>query len=153
MNKRIIAIIAVFSLLFGMNLTSCSKKPQNLEEYLQKNEDAMERIEALSQKSGLDVSIEGNNVVYKYDISNIEDVTEEIATDDLMIKTLNSSLDGAAEDFKDLCTELEKESSISGIIISVTYTYKDTELVSRQFSSEGVVNDSDTAASDSESAS
>ncbi|MBE6041448.1 MAG: DUF4854 domain-containing protein [Clostridiales bacterium] len=133
-KKKVLSLLICFTMLMSIFITACSKGPATLEEYISKDQEAKDQIETTAESSGLSVSIEGNNVVYTYDLQNMSGVTADIAKDDTMKSTLESALDSAAATFENLCAQLEKESEISGIQIIVNYTYGDETIVTKTFS-------------------
>ena len=85
------------------------------------------------------VNFKGNDVVYTYDLSSINNVTEEVIKSDMMKEQLASALDSTADTFVGLCKQLEEESKIEGIQIIVNYTYGDEVIVTKTFNSSGAV--------------
>lgn len=150
-NKRLISILMMLAVMMSMLLASCESKPKTLEEFVNNDEEAMEDIQETADESGLKVEIKENDVIYSYDISDYEGMTEEIAKGDQMIKALDAALDDAGETFTDLCKDLEEESGIEGVRIMVNYTYKDDELVSKTYDKSGIA-DSGSAADKEEAA-
>ena len=138
-RKSLISIIMVMTLLMALMMSSCEKKPETLEEFVNSNEDSMEDIQKTADESGLKVSIKGNEVTYSYDISDYDGMTEEIAKGDQMKKALEDALNDASATFTGLCGDLEEESGIEGVTIKVNYTYKDENLITKVYDKSGIV--------------
>ena len=105
-----------------------------LEQYIKNDKDAMNSIYSAGEEAGMEVSIEGNMVVYSYDIAQIDSVTEEIALGE---NTRLSLMEGIAENkdtFNGIRTKLETETGIRNITIRVIYKYNGDILVTKDFS-------------------
>lgn len=137
MKKSVIALVIVLSMLFGITLTSCAKKPQDLESFIKNNDEVKEEIQSAADTAGLSVDIKGNEVTYSYDVSGIEGIDEETIKEPAMLETLQSTLDSQSESFVDLCKKLEEQTGFTGIKMIVTYTYGDEVLATQTFTSEG----------------
>ena len=118
--------------------TSCSK-PKTIEEYVKNDADAMEEVQSAADSAGLEVSFSGNDVIYTYDLSSLDGVTEDVIKSDLMIEQLTSALESTSDTFAGLCKELEEQSKIEGVQIVVNYTYGEETIVTKTFNSSGVV--------------
>ena len=118
--------------------TSCSK-PKTIEEYVKNDEKAMEEVQSAADSAGLEVSFSGNDVIYTYDLSTLDGVTEDVIKSDMMIEQLTSALDSTADTFAGLCKELEEQSKIEGVQIVVNYTFGDETIVTKTFNSSGAV--------------
>jgi molybdopterin converting factor small subunit len=146
-RKSLIAFIVVLTMLTVPFFSSCSKKPETIEEYLANQPESMEDLKQNAEKSGLELSISGNDITYSYDISSYEDMTEELAKSDKIVEALGDALEDSEDNFSDLCSKLEEESNIEGIRIIVKYSYGDEELVSKSFTASGA-EDSDSSKKD-----
>ena len=118
--------------------TACSS-PKTIEEYINKDKEAAEQVQKAADTAGLTVDFSGNDVVYTYDLSSINNVTEDVIKSDMMKEQLASALDSTSDKFVGLCKQLEEESKISGIQIVVNYTYGDEVIVTKTFNSSGTV--------------
>lgn len=141
MNKRkIVALIITMSLMMSMLLASCgSKEPPTLESYISNNEQAQEQINKTADEAGLEVAITGNDVIYTFDLTKVDGVTEEIAKSEAMTESLDAALVKTAEKFSGLCAKLEEESKLEGVQILVNYSYDGDVIVSKTFNSSGIV--------------
>lgn len=136
-KKSVIALVLALSLLFGLGLTSCAKKAETLEDFLQSNDDVKEEIQNAADSAGLSVEIKGNDVTYSYDLSSLNVADEKILKEPEMIEKLEASVDDQKSTYVDLCKQLEEKTGFTGIKMTVNYTYGDEVLVSRTFTSEG----------------
>ena len=140
MNKKgFIALLLTFVMSLSMIATSCSKTPQTIEEYINNDKESMEKVQEAADTAGLEVSFSGNDVVYSYDLSTIDGVTEEVIKSDIMKEQLTSALDSTGDTFVGLCKQLEEESKIEGIQIVINYKYGDEIIVTKTFNSSGAV--------------
>jgi signal transduction protein with GAF and PtsI domain len=137
-KKKIVSILIILTMVMATLLSACNKAPKTIEEYLANDPDAMDEIKKNAEKSGLEVSVSGNDITYSYDISSYEDMTEEMANNETVVKALGDALDDSADNFSDLCKKLEEESNIEGVRIIVRYNYGDKELVSKTYTSSGI---------------
>lgn len=138
-KKGLLALLLSFVMMMSVMASGCSNSPKTLEEYIQNNKEAAEEVQSAADTAGLALSFSGNDVIYSYDLSTLDNVTEEVAKSDMMVEQLGSALDGTSETFVGLCKQLEEESKIEGIQIVVNYTYGDEVLVTKTFNSSGVV--------------
>ena len=136
-KKSLLAVL--LSLVMIVAMTACSSAPKTIEEYVENDKEAQEQVQSAADQSGLAVDFSGNDVIYTYDLSTIENVTEEVAKSDLMVEQLSAALQSTEGTFANLCEQLEKESKIEGVQIVVNYTYGDEVIVSKTFNSSGVV--------------
>ena len=137
-RKGLIALLISLVMMLSVFTTACGG-PKTIEEYVKNDKDAQEQLDKVAESQGLAVDITGNDVVYTYDISSIDGVTEEIGTSDLMKDQLASALDNVSDQFVGLCKQLEEESKITGVQIIINYTYGDNVLVTKTFNSSGAV--------------
>ena len=137
-RKSIVAMLLAFVMTFSLMATACGS-PKTIEEYINKDKDAAEQVQKAADTAGLTVNFRENDVVYTYDLSSINNVTEEVIKSDMMKEQLASALDSTADTFVGLCKQLEEESKIEGIQIIVNYTYGDEVIVTKTFNSSGAV--------------
>ncbi len=139
MKKRsIIAFLLCFVMMLSVFLTACGS-PKTIEEYIGKNKEAAEEVQQAADTAGLAVDFSGNDVIYTYDISTIDGVTEEVGKSDMMIEQLGAALDSQGNTFVGLCKQLEEESKIEGVQIIINYTFGEEVLVTKTFNSSGAV--------------
>lgn len=136
-RKGLFAVLLSLVLIIAM--TACNSSPKTIEEYINKDKEAQEQVQQAADQAGLTVAFKGNDVIYTYDLSSIENVTEEVIKSDIMVDQLTSTLESTGDTFSGLCKQLEEESKIEGIQIVVNYTYGDEVIVTKTFNSSGVV--------------
>jgi uncharacterized phage infection (PIP) family protein YhgE len=137
-RKSIVAMLLAFVMTFSLMATACGS-PKTIEEYINKDKDAAEQVQKAADTAGLTVNFKENDVVYTYDLSSINNVTEEVIKSDMMKEQLASALDSTADTFVGLCKQLEEESKIEGVQIVVNYTYGDEIIITKTFNSSGAV--------------
>ena len=137
-RKSMVALLLAFVMSFSLMATACSS-PKTIEEYINKDKEAAEQVQKAADTAGLTVDFSGNDVVYTYDLSSVNNVTEDVIKSDMMKEELASALDSTSDKFVGLCKQLEEESKISGIQIVVNYTYGDEVIVTKTFNSSGTV--------------
>ena len=137
-RKGFIALVLAFVMVMAVFMASCSK-PQTIEEYVKNDKDMEEELQNVADTSGLAIAFSGNDIIYTYDISTLDGVTEDVGKSDLMKDQLASALDSTGDTFIGLCKQLEEESKIEGVQIVINYTYGDEVLVTKTFNSAGAV--------------
>ena len=138
-NKGLIALLLTIVMSMSLLATACSSTPKTLEEYINSNQEEMEQVQAVADESKMQIEFNENDVIYSYDISSMENLTEEVAKSDIMKDNLSSSLESLSDRFVGLCGQLEEKSQIEGVQIIVNFTYGDEILVSKTFNSQGMV--------------
>ena len=139
-KKSIICLLLVF-LVACLMLTACggngggnggTDEPEEvtLESWMADHPEEMEQVEV---EEGMEVSFDKNNLIYTYDLS-VLDVDEESAKSETMIEALTEGLEGATDTFNGIIDDLESETEITGITVTVIYTYKGTVLVEKTYS-------------------
>lgn len=130
-GKRILAIIIAITMAAAMLLTGCGKKEVTLESYLNDNEEVKAQLDdALSsnEQSGLNIEIKGNDIIYSFDLSSVEGLTDELAQDSAVKEALEAGMEEHADDFKKVATQMASTTELSGIRVIVNYMYKDEVL-------------------------
>lgn len=124
---RLIALSLVAILV--LSLSACGNStPESLEAYFNDNPDVMESVESsASATEGLSVTAKDNEIIYKYDVSNLDGFTKEIALSEESKKTFDAAIDGAADTYKEVCSGLEEQVGVSGVTCTIAYTYKDED--------------------------
>lgn len=138
-RRAFLSIIISFVMIFSVFAASCNSAPKTIEEYVQKNSESMEEVQKAADTAGLSVEFSGNDVIYKYDMSQIDGITEDVIKSDIMIEQLTSALDSSADTFVGLCKQLEEESKIEGVQIVIIYTFGEDEIIKKTYNSSGEV--------------
>jgi hypothetical protein len=131
MKKRPVLLFIIFIFL----LTSCATKSKTLETYLTKDSSVMDTISQEAEKSGMDVSIKGNTITYICDTSDIEEMTEDFAKSDDLKEALDAELSVRTDTFKKMCKDIENETNIKNIKITIKYVYKNYTITEQSFTS------------------
>ena len=138
------ALLMIIALVSAMMFTACGSKTEEttetptLESFMSEHPDVKEQIDekvAGGETSGVKVDISGNDIIYTYDLSDLEDMTEEFAKSDEVKENLQAALDEQADAFKGVASSMESIINqagieISGVQVVVNYTYGDEVLVS-----------------------
>lgn len=109
----------------------------SLEEFVEVNPDARIQIEQSVQDTNVDVFVSENNLIYRYDLSKVDGMSETAAKDAETISSLEDSLDSGDSRFIELCQKLEDDTGIRGISVTVLYTYGEDKLTSRTYTANG----------------
>ena len=111
--------------------------PGTLEEYFNENEDTLASMRGYDESSGIEISCKGNDFIYLYDFSKMEDsnLTEEDMKNEVVVDSLKESLEDGGYTFGNVAQSLEKLTGISGINVVVTYTWGDEVIFSKSFTS------------------
>lgn len=163
-RKTIAVLLMVIALISAMMMTACggksggSAEKQTLESFVSDNPDVKEQIDqkvAEGESGGVKVDFSGNDIIYTYDLSNIEDMTEELAKSDTLKETLQSALDEQASTFKGVASQMEDVvnqagAGISGVRVIVNYIYGDEVIVSGTFEPEAASDAAPAEGEDSE---
>lgn len=105
---------------------------ETLEGFLQKNPTTMEQVKN-SGDEHMTVDVKENTIIYVYDLSTMDGVTEEAALSNDMKEKLDSALDQYSSTFSGLCDTLESATDIHGIKILVKYTYGSEVISEKEF--------------------
>ena len=136
MKKLIkITLLIVLTVLALSLLAGCSGS-DSLEDYVKDHKDIFEEVSRLSSSSDFDVKVEENRLTCTYDISGLEDMTEEVALHETTKRTLEKALDEKEDNYIELCKTLSDETRIDGIEVVIVYTYGDTTIAERTFTAE-----------------
>ena len=106
---------------------------QTLEDFLQSNPSTMEQVKN-SGDEHMKIDVQGNNLIYVYDLSTMDGVDKDTALSSTMKEQLDSALESYSSNFSGLCDMLEGATEIKGIKILVKYTYGDTIISEKEFS-------------------
>ena len=108
-----------------------------LEDFVKYNSDARAQIEQSVDGTNVSVNIDGNTLVYLYDLSETEGLTEETAESDEVKSSLEATLDSGDDNFIELCKSLETDTGISGITVEIRYIFGEKTVLSRKYTVEG----------------
>lgn len=108
-----------------------------LEDYINSNDAAKQQLVQSVEGTDVIISVEGNTLIYTYDLSASNSMTPEIAQSDELKQSLGETLDSSDEQFTELCAGLEKDTGISGVSVEVSFKYGNEVLLQRTYTSEG----------------
>ena len=135
--KRFFVTLLTIVMACSLMLTACgSKEPATLEESIAKDTEVQEEfneVVASAEEQGVKVEVKGNEIVYTFDITGMDGLTEELATSDELKTTLTEAMNAQADTFKDIAANLSEETGISGISVVVNYMYGDEMIATGTF--------------------
>lgn len=136
MKKRLFtAILAIITVLAVVCLSACGKEAMTLEKYVKDNPEVQKSIESAMGDSNVLVEVKENEIIYMFDLSSMDQFTEETAKSEAVVQALESGLESAAPTFGKVSKDLEGSTEIQGITTTVNYTWGSEVLVTRTFSS------------------
>ena len=77
-KKGLTALLLIFVIMMSVMASACNSAPKTIEEYINKDKDAMAEVQKAADSSGLTVDFKGNDVIYTYDLAGLDGVTEEV---------------------------------------------------------------------------
>ena len=160
-KKSLLILLLILTLCVSLFMTACggssssdSAAPadtaEEAEEVVEETEKTLEDMNAeenfldditdeSGEMNGVAISFEGNDVIYTYDFSNTEGVTEEAMKDPTVVNSLQEALETGASDFVDMVKELESQTGLTEVRVVVNYTWEDDIICTATFDSEGLV--------------
>lgn len=143
-ENKLSMILLALAIAAAMITTGCGKAgsgsdssaPKDLEAYAAEHSDIQKQIDdavADSNTSGVKVQIEGNNIVYYFDLSQMEGYTEEIAKSKTVLDALEKSLEAEAATFGGIAQNMETVTGLKNIRTVVNYNWGDEVLVTKTF--------------------
>ena len=149
-KNKLSVILLALAIAAAMITTGCgrsgggseSSEPKTLETYAAEHSDIQKEIDeavANSNTSGVKVQIEGNDIVYYFDLSQMEGYTEEIAKSETVLDALEKSLETEAATFGGIAQNMETVTGLSGIKTVVNYNWGDEVLVTKTFTDKDAV--------------
>ncbi len=137
MKKRTLtAILMIAAVITAMFFTACGgKEAMTLEKYVKDNPDVSESIDSAAGDSNVNVEIKGNEIIYTFDLSTMEQFDEETAKSDDIKTALEQGLEGAAGTFGNISKTIEDSTEIQGISTTVKYTWGDEVLIEKTYTS------------------
>ncbi len=108
-----------------------------LEDFVNSSDTARSQIDQSIGGTDVKVTVSGNKLIYTYDLSNTEGLSEDDAGSDEIRTALEGTLDASNDRFVELCRSLEKDTGISGISVEVIYSYGDKILLTREYTANG----------------
>jgi len=141
-ERRLSAVLIVLLLALSLLMCSCGssgsggskekeeteEKEMTLETYLAENPYIQSYIDESMADSGekeIKCEIKDNDVIYNYDLVNMEDMSEDEAHEDWVKESLDKNMEGQEGSFVHGATYLEYLTGIEGIREIVRYSYDD----------------------------
>ena len=110
-------------------------KAVTLEEYLQTNEDLKQTIISTAAESGMTMEFKGNEMIYNYDVSQVEGFTEDMIDNEVFRSAIEDGMESNKSVFANSSISVEKVTGIDGIITVLNYTYNGKAFISRSYTS------------------
>ena len=142
MKKRTFIVLMIMAVVAAMCFTACGKKaPTTLESYVKDHPEVKEEIDeklGTDELKGVTIDFSGNEMTYTYDISGMDNITEELAKSDTLKESLDAGLDQQSSTFVQLASTLKNSVKEDGVEletvkVTVVYTYEDYQITSRTF--------------------
>ena len=142
MKKSTFIVLMIMAVVAAMCFTACGKKaPTTLESYVNDHPEVKEEIDeklGTDELKGVTVDFSGNEMTYTYDISGMDNITEELAKSDTLKESLDAGLDQQSSTFVQLASTLKNSVKEDGVEletvkVTVVYTYEDYQITSRTF--------------------
>ncbi|MBQ4373796.1 MAG: DUF4854 domain-containing protein [Lachnospiraceae bacterium] len=132
--KRFLTTVAT-AMTAMMLLVGCGG-PANLEEALQKDEEAKAQIEQMSSESGVSIEVKENTISYTYDLGmELDDETK-----DAVVEQLNTQISAYDDTFTGIAKSVEDSTKLSGILVVVNYSDSQGNVIySATYNAEGRV--------------
>ena len=128
-NKKLISGLLIVMLLAMTALFAGCGGPSTLEEWISSDSEAQATLEEMSTDE-LDVTVEGNTLVYTYTYAQVIDASLV----DAVSQQLDETITNSSSTFTNVADTLEEESGIDGITVQVIYLNGDgTELLNKTF--------------------
>jgi cell division protein ZapA (FtsZ GTPase activity inhibitor) len=138
-------LIMTLAVITAMVFTACgSKKQQTLESYVNDHPEIKAEIDeqiGADEYNGITVEFSGNDMIYNFDLSSNESITEEMAKSEEIKTALDEGLAGQEESFKAAANTVLKSikedgGTIDAIRVIVNYNYGDELITSATFDSD-----------------
>ena len=142
MKKRTFIVLMIMAVVAAMCFTACGKKaPTTLESYVNDHPEVKEEIDeklGTDELKGVTIDFSGNEMTYTYDISGMDNITEELAKSDTLKESLDAGLEQQSGTFTQLASTLKNSVKEDGVEletvkVTVVYTYEDYQITSRTF--------------------
>ena len=156
-RKSILALLLMLCLVFCFTLTACggnsSDTEEIAEEAVEETEEEIETLETIinsdsslqeqiasgSGQEGLTIEVKDNELIYSFEMTAISDMSVEQLKDTTMVEGLDQALADGGDQFVELCSDLESQTGLEGVKITVIYTAGGDVLTSRTFDVNGVI--------------
>lgn len=128
-NRKLISGLLIVMLIAMAALFTGCGEPASLEEWINSDSEAAATLEEMSTDE-LDVTVEGNTLVYTYTYAQVIDASLV----DAVRQQLDETITNSSSTFTSVADTLEEESGIDGIEVKVIYLNGDgSELLNKTF--------------------
>lgn len=128
-NRKLVSALLIVMLLAMTTLFAGCGGASTLEDWIAGDSEAQATLEQMSTDE-LDVTVEGNTLVYTYTYAQVIDASLV----DAVSQQLDQTITNASSTFTNVADTLEEESGIDGITVQVIYLNGDgTELLNKTF--------------------
>ena len=136
----------MLAVVTAMCFSSCGKKTQTLESYINDHPDVKAEIDeklGADEYKGITVEFKENEMIYNFDLANMETMTEEFAKSDEAKELLQQGLDGQADAFVSTANTVlqavrDDGGEIESVKVTVNYNYGDELIATGSFDSDPV---------------
>ena len=135
-TKKILTAVMAIVMMSALFLTACGSKTTTLESYVNDNSDVREQLDKAlgsAEDQGVKVDIQGNDIIYTFALASLDGITEEIAKSDEIKSAFEEAMDGQADAFKSVASQMVEATGIEGIRVIVNYTYEDEVVATGTF--------------------
>lgn len=111
-------LLVVLMMAVLVVFTGCGGgSPETLEDYINNNAEAQEKLNALNESSGMESSVKNNTItcVYSYDQTFDEAMIEQMAAQ------FESTMESMASTFENVASDWEEKTGIEGITVKIVY--------------------------------
>ena len=98
-RNSLFALLLMLALSAAVFMTACkggTQEPQTLEDFAKNNENIQESIDSAATDSNVVVEIKGNDIIYTFDLANMEEYTNELVHNEQVVGNLQKALDQSA---------------------------------------------------------
>lgn len=142
-NRLFMLIVIILSM--ALTLCACGSsseeaaeetaEPLTLEKYVADNPDFRDTINQYGENDeSVSVYVEGNDLVFDYDVAKMEGATEELLASDELAASLDEGIEEQKDTFLSVRKTIAEATGVEKINVVVKYCNGDTEITSRTFS-------------------
>ena len=123
--KRILILLTAVLLIL---LAGCGQKYENLESYVESNEEYQQEINDMAKTNDIDVDIKGNDMTLTYDFGKMDKSDLELYSE--LIDQYGKDL---GKDMAEIVDQIESESHIEGVKVKVVFKANDKTIWEDEF--------------------
>lgn len=142
MKKRSFIVFMMIAVLAAMCFTACGKKAApTLESYINDHPEVKTEVDeqlGTDAMKGVKVEFSGNDMIYTFDLANMDNITEEVAKAESTKAALDQGLEQQTETFVNVANTIldtvkKDGAEIETVRVVVNYTYGDEAITSRTY--------------------